>query len=287
MRDLFWTNTSWFLLLFALSAVMAAVAIARSDNRRFMAAFMAALLGLYYLFEYVLLAVLDAYAYHPGFTPGDPFLDSVIGNVVSQTSIAAACAFIIAFRLKTVWYFVFAAAYYSIELLFVWLGIYDTHWYRSIYTPVILAPLFWAAKRWHGRAAVSGSRAGDNALLFLGTVGIFSTAVRMPLHIAGIHLFTGHFFSDRSRDSITTSMFYGICFNAALIAIYRARLRRRWKAALLAGVYAVQYAAFKAGLMEFSTGWFIWATLLEIGLCLSAIAALDRLIRTRAPAAVS
>lgn len=154
MQGYFWTNTIWYLLLLAGTIAMLAVAFARADNRRFVVAFFLAVLGLFYMFEYVLVALLDAYHYHPMVVPADDFQDSVFGNMFSQSSIAAACMLVIVLRLRVVWYFVIAALYYAIELLFGWLGIYELHWYQSYYTPVILVPLIWAVRRWHNRVGV-------------------------------------------------------------------------------------------------------------------------------------
>ena len=284
MPETFWTHTVWYLALLALTIIMIAIAQSKADNRRFLTAYSMAVLGVYYLFEYVLVVLLDAYQYHPMLLPNDPFQDTVFGNVFSQTSIAASCMLIISLRLRPVWYFVFAAAYYLIELLFVYLGIYVLHWYKTIFTPIVLVVLYWAARRVHNAAVATHSRAGDNAIILFGALALFANTAIMPFKLLKIHVFTGGFFADPSRDHTATALLYGIIFIGALVSIRKSSLKQGWKALLMACLYLAQYAAFKAGLMTFANGWFPWATLLEIAVCFLWIILMDRLVRMRRPA---
>ena len=281
----FWTNTVWYLLLFAVTIAMIAIAQAKADNRRFLAVFTMAVLGLFYLFEYSLVIVLDAYRYHPMITPDDGFQDTVLGNIFSQTSIAAACGLIIALRLRPRWYFVFAAAYYLIELAFVRLGIYEPNWYEAIYTPIILVPLFCAIRRWHNHAASSRSEVSANAVLCLAVMSATAQTVFLPLKLAEIHVFTGGFFEDPSRDHTTTLLFYMVCLAGAVVYVYRLKIGWKWKALLIALLYPLQAAVYQTGLMKFRQGWFPWATALEIGVILFWTVVMDRLVRQRRPMA--
>lgn len=127
--------------------------------------------------------------------------------------------------------------------------------------------------------------AGETALVFLGTFAASANTVYLMLKLTGIHLFTGGFYLDPSRDHTTTLVLYGFFFLGAAISIQRLRLGWQWKALLLASLYLVQYAAFEAGLMEFRDGWFVWATLLEIAAITFWAWLLDRLVRMRRPSA--
>jgi hypothetical protein len=272
-------------LLAIATLAMLAAALVKAGDRRFTLAFMSAVLGLFYLFEYVLVCLLDAYRYHPMLTPHDAFQDTVLGNIFSQSSIAVACALSIVYRLKPVWYFIFAATYYLVELLFIRLGVFELHWYRAIYTPLVMVPLFWVMKQWYERAYASRDGAGGNALLFLGTLSLAGNTVYLPFKLTRVHVFTGGFFADMSRDHTTTLILYAFIFIGPLVFIYRSGLRRQWKALLAAALYMMQYAALKAGLMTFRAGWFIPATVLEICISYFWISLLGRLVRTRRPSA--
>lgn len=264
MQGYFWTHTVWYLLLLAGTAAAAAVAVAKAGNRRFIIAFMLAATGLFYLFEYVLVLLAGAYSYSPKIFPGNPFLDTYMGNVFSQTSIAAACALLISLRLKLVWYFAVAAAFYLIELLFTWLGIFEPHWYRTIFTPIILVPLLWAMRKWHDRAASSDRKIDGILLTFLGALAASGTTVMLPLRATEIHLFTGGFLENASRDHTATVTIYMVYFIGVLMGVRRSKLHWAWKGCLLGAVFLAQWAAWKGGLMAFRPGWFAWATAAEI-----------------------
>lgn len=264
MPGTFWTNTVWYLLLLAASVTMLCVALVKSDNRRFTAAFFLAVTGLYYFFEFFLATVGEAYSYSPKIFPGDAFLETYMGNTFSQTAIASASVLIIVCKLKWPWYFIFAALFYLIELLFVRLGIYATHWYRSIYTFVILPPLFWAVCRWHGRITGSPGKSDDIPLVFFGSAPILANAVMFPLRLMGIVMFTGGFFSDPSRDHTTSGFFCMVIFLGVMTSVCRPGWRWPWKAAAFAGLFCTQYVLWITGFMQIKSGWFIWATAYEI-----------------------
>lgn len=285
MQGYFWTNTIWYILLSMTSLAAFIAALIKAENRRFILAFMATLLGLFFFAEYVLVLITDAYEYYPMILPNDPFQDTVIGNLFSQTSIVTTCGLIIALKLKAKWYFIFAAAYFLVETAFVSLGIYEHHWYQTVYTAMLLLPLFWAARRWYERSYNSRSNISANILLFLGVRSMYGAILQMPLKISEIQAFTPHFFSDRSMDDLAVGLPYTALFTIVVIFIYRIRLRWYWKTAMTTALFAAQFVAWQAGLMVFREGWFIGATILEIGAHLLLIFVLDKLIKARESAA--
>ena len=121
----------WYLLLFLTSVVTLAVTLKRAPSPRFTAAFTSATLGLVFYIESVVVIVFNAYDYYPrtdgGCVPGH----RVRAICSQQLSISATAALSLVLGLSRVWYLIFAAAYYLIELLFIRLGIYELHTYRS------------------------------------------------------------------------------------------------------------------------------------------------------------
>lgn len=245
------------------TAAVAAVAIVKAENRRFLIAFMMAATGLFYLFEYVLVALGDAYAYRPMLFPDNPFTDTYAGNVFSQTSIAASCGLIIVLKPKWYWYTLIAAAYWGVEVLFTRLGIYEPHWYKNFYTPIILVPLFWAMKKLYEKAASTSRKIDGLLLVFFAAMSVTGITVTMPMRMMNLFIYTGGFFADPSRDHTVTGMIFGIILVCVLISAYRKR-RWHWKAALIALFIGLNWAAMLGGLIWFRHGWFVWVTLIEI-----------------------
>ncbi|MGE4485240.1 MAG: hypothetical protein AB7C97_09045, partial [Oscillospiraceae bacterium] len=125
MPTSFWSNTIWYILLGVSSIVSMIFVLKKTENRRFTAAFALAVLGFVYMLEAILIILLNAYIYYPKLMVNDLFQDLVLGNIFSQTSIAATSALAIVYDLSFGWTVLFAAVYYLIDILFVKLGIYE------------------------------------------------------------------------------------------------------------------------------------------------------------------
>lgn len=260
----FWTNTVWYVLLLAAGAGLYVPAFVRAGNKRFFGAFTLAVIGLFYLFEFVLVAT-GAYSYYPKIFTWDPYMETYIGNVFSQVSIAAATMFLISFRLKWYWNILFAAAYYFIMIGFEALGVFTTYWYRNIYTPVILVFLFWLLRRWYGVAATRCGKTNEVSIHFLAATSMTSNLLSLPMAVLGLRLFSGEFFRDPYMDHTTVSVLYTSALLAALIGIYRSPKGRAAKALMVAGLVAVQYAVWLAGLIVVPAGTFLWVTAVQFG----------------------
>lgn len=102
-------------------------------------------------FEIVVLILLEAYHYMPGFLP-DSRLDNYLGAYVSNSLIIPASAVAIsAFSLSRAWILIFAAVFTGIDWYFTTLGIYRHLWWKSVYTGGGLIILYALSRRlWSG-----------------------------------------------------------------------------------------------------------------------------------------
>lgn len=264
MKEYFWTNTVWYVLLAAASAALYIAAFIKAENRRFFGAFTLAVIGLFYLFEFVLVA-LWAYDYYPKIFAWDPEMDTYIGNVFSQTSIAAATMFLIAFKLKWYWKIIFVAAYLFIMIGFQALGVYNTYWYKDIYTPIILITLFWLLEKWYAIASTRRRKIDETSIHFLAVTSITSNALALPLAVFGFRLFHAGIFEDPFFDHTTVSVIYTSALNASLVGIYRSRKSVAVKACMFAGLFVVQTAAWLVGMIIIRPGMYLWVTLVQFG----------------------
>jgi hypothetical protein len=256
MSSSFWSNTLWYILLLITSLISFIAAIVKSKNRRFTVAFTLATLGLVYIIEANLVVILNAYSYYPKIIP-DSFLDTVFGNYFSQLSISSTSALAIEYGLSFKWYFLFAIIYYFIEALFLKLGIYQHHWYKSVYTLVGFIGLLWLIKAWN-RMIINSSKFFIHLItLFLAVYGITSHTILNFLHLSGIIIFSGKFYTNPSKDNVATGIIYIFFLINILIILYILRLNWAWKGIVFTILFFAHSILYGKGIIIYREGWFL------------------------------
>jgi hypothetical protein len=274
VADVFWTNTVWYLALFVISAACVAAFLRKAGNRRFAFAFFLSIVGLIYIMEHIIVVYLDAYQYHPGIS-GDPAIENMFGNIFSQTSIAAAAMVLIVYDLSFAWSVVFAAAYFPVEILFSCLGLFEQHWYRAWFTPVILIPLFRLFRIWYRSASVSRSCLPHRADLFLSVGTASYHMVSIPFLLFGIQWMRIGLFPDAMNDHRAVTLPFGMLIVAATILLHKWKGHWVWKSLGFGMLFAYQYALYLLGIFIVRDGWFIPVALAYIVVCWWLVRSLD------------
>lgn len=90
--------------------------------------------GFTYSCEYVVLILLRGYKYTPGLLQ-DRFRDGMIGAISSNAFVIPSVSVVAAaFHLSWPWIIVVAGAVTGIELWFLYLGIFEHYWWRTLFT---------------------------------------------------------------------------------------------------------------------------------------------------------
>jgi hypothetical protein len=104
--------------------------------------------GIAYLFEYVIFILLNSYQYNPDFFSSH-FNDSIAGSIISQAlAVPVAITLIVVFHLRFRWIFFIIGLFFLIETFFLYLGIYEHNWWKSIYTILFLSLAVMLSKVW-------------------------------------------------------------------------------------------------------------------------------------------
>jgi hypothetical protein len=278
----FWSNTAPYLVLFATSVLAMVLAVKRSDCRLFMLVFTAAAFGFVLYSEAVIVIGTNAYDYHPGLS-GDPYLDTVLGNYFSQLSIASTSAFLIVCRLSWLWYFAAAFIYLIIDVLFASLGIFEHHWYKSVYTLIGFAPLLFLIRLWHDKLIASQWKALHYIALYFSVAAVNSTIITLPLKIAGIQRYAFGILGDISIDHSLSNIIYGVCFITVLIVIYKQKFHWALKTLFVAALVLARYSLRAFGLIYVWPGWFLTVSLADILMKYALVVLFDRAL-SRKPA---
>lgn len=156
--------------------------------------------GLIFLFEYVILILLDSYQYMPKVL-ANPFLDSIMGAIVSNLFIVPvlAAAFVI-LRLRKMWAVAIALFLTGIEWLFLRLDIFEHHWWRLPYTTasvLILLGTAWLLDR----KIAQGNRSFRFIFLFTFSFWWIDTSTFVLL-LSGIRHYAAGVFEEPAKDDI-------------------------------------------------------------------------------------
>jgi|GEM_PF-1187942 len=281
MSKTFLSNTIWYLLLMLVSLAVLSAALIKARDRRFAFAFWLAVLGFFYCIEIILLEVLKAYTYYPGLVE-DHFQDSVLGNFFSQISVSSTALLFCVLDLAGWWIFIFSAAYFAIDALFVSLGIYAHNWYCSFYTLAGFIPLFWFAGKWYRGFLLYPEKRVFYPSLFLGVFAAAGNTAITPLKLTGIQVFAAGLAGEASEDHLITALIYGPALALVMIRLIASKERVSRKLFFLSLLFAFQLLLCGLGLIRVKPGWLIPAALIDISSYFLWAAVLSRWLKPRA-----
>lgn len=281
MKSTFWSHTSWYLLLAAVTIGLLVYLLFKSNSRKFTIGFCFAVLGLTFFAETAFLTLLDAYQYYPKLSR-DPFLDSVIGNYFSQFSITVTAVLVSTISLPKIWYFIIPAAYCLIEFSFLQLGIYEHKGYQTWYTFVLVLLLLWISQLWYRNMMHFPKKTIFYLTLFLGANASFSVTVVFFFYAFSIQVFNIVVFDN---DFFRNQAVFIVCYRTIIILLmmilYGLNLKWRWKGAGFILIFMMNYILFKTGIQTFKDGLFWLVTLVNIVASYLWVAVIGYLLQAR------
>lgn len=167
----------WYCGLIVISLILTAISLLYKRDWKLLV-FQLNIAAMIQPFEIVVLILLDAYRYLPGFLP-EPRMDNYLGAYVSNSLILpAATAAINAFSLSWGSALLIATAFAVIDWYFTTLGIYVHIWWTSMDTWIVLNILFAVSRRvWAGLQQESPSVSFRLFIIFLTYVPIHNLIV--------------------------------------------------------------------------------------------------------------
>ncbi|WP_027085767.1 hypothetical protein [Cohnella panacarvi] len=227
--------------------------------------------GMIYVFEIVIVVVFAAYEYKPQIT-SIRYLDNMIGASVSNTITVPTIATLISvFQLRFRWILLFALMFGFIETLFVHLGVYVHHWWRSCFTVGSLL-LYFSLTKWWFRQFRSGSRPIQAVSFFVYTMALVLTFMFVFL-LLGIRLLEPGIFKDVYRDDTFSLSVYGAVKALMITAAIFWLKNWRWLIAAAAVIIATQSILIQSDILRIFIPMRLYALIyfacccLVIGLC--------------------
>ncbi|MBD3922536.1 hypothetical protein H8B09_27535 [Paenibacillus sp. PR3] len=207
-----------------------------------------ALSGLIFVFEFIVLVLFNSYTYYPELID-NPYLDSLFGALVSNfCAVPVVGITIVTFRLRFIWFIVFALFFTGVEWLFIRLGIYEHHWWRLSYTFVFMTLFFWLSRFWANQT-VRGSKLFRYLSMLLFCVCLCNTVSFLML-LAGSNDFYIGWFANPTRDNVVVSFLFILGTGIILTSTIYWTTALRWIIAALAIVTAIQIVLYATGIIR-------------------------------------
>ena len=175
--------------------------------------------------EVIILFLFHGYSYRPGvFT--DPWAEEILGHVLPNIGLWGTTAVMAgAFSLRSVWIFSISIAYMVIETIFLKLGIYEHHWWRTYITGIAVFVYLTLIKIWYKQLL-------GRQLLLIRYITFFCIAwdiIHIPvflLLLLGKMHFSIGWFANAYRDSTVFSVVYNQCI--ALVFVFFVCVLNKW-----------------------------------------------------------
>ncbi|MDQ0063825.1 hypothetical protein [Paenibacillus harenae] len=204
----------------------------------------------------------------------DRFYDSALGAVVSNGFIApAACVFIAAFGVGLWWILLIVAGFMGIEETFILLGIYEHHWWKSIYSAIGFTVLFLTGKwLWHKIHGLNHPYFFRLIVIYLINVSLQGSVFFFYIVLFHQIEFHSGWFEDPSRDTIAFATLIVHIDSILYALVVSLRAHWFWKASLIAVLGCCFLWLMRLGILFTSGIWpVIVLILLQIGVLLLLI----------------
>lgn len=159
--------------------------------------------GLAYVFEYIILILMNSYTYKPGLVSIGIY-DSILGDLSSQAfSVPAAAILVTVYQVRLKGVLSLVILFIGIEKLFLYLNIYEHNWWRTYYTGIFLFLTFFLSK-WFYRMIMKVTLLRFVALFFSVIFFLSNGMFMLFLTVPEVYFKVG-WFENVYRDNIAFS----------------------------------------------------------------------------------
>lgn len=210
-------NIFWYLLILVFSIALFSICLIKDWKGSIILWLFNS--GLSYLFELIVYVMFNCYIYKPNVF-SNSFIDSTFGSIFSQgLSVPIAAAFGSIYNIKARYAAAGFALFFSlIEILFLFLNIYEHHWWRTYYTFFLIPVLFYISKEWYRFI----KRDLRFVIIFTHYVCIITISITVTWLLYALQptvVFTTGLFEDSSRDHTFANGIYSIFISIMYTAI--------------------------------------------------------------------
>jgi len=140
-----------FIILGMIHILLLILSMYKSRDRKKHTVLLLNYAGFAYIFEYIVVALLDGYVYKPNFFKNKN-LDKIFGSICSQFFYVPVTAlFITVYQLGWKIKLLFSLYFVLIEKIFIFLGVFKNKWWRTRYTFFTILLSFFINDKWYNQ----------------------------------------------------------------------------------------------------------------------------------------
>jgi hypothetical protein len=217
--------------------------------------------------EVLVMIVLKSYSYKPGLF-ANAYRENIFGHILPNSTLWPATAVLVAaYSLRKGWLIVISLIYMALDILFLHLGIYEHHWWRTWMTGVaiflycILAQ-FWYKKLDDPRYAIL------KFISFSFTLLVFTFLPLIPLLLTNRQFYSIGICKDNYRDSIIFSFTYHLIITP-ICTLLMLKFDKWYLILTQFLIFITCECIFKAiGILRFANGWNIYGFIIVLVICI-------------------
>lgn len=211
--------------------------------------------------EFIILFLFQSYSYKPGvFT--DPWAEQMLGHYLPNVGLWAPTAVMVAaFSLRSIWILLISIAYMTIETIFLKLGLYEQHWWRTYLTGIAVIVFHILSKIWYKELFIRQNRFIRYITLYGTAWGIIHSPIILLILLGKMHYSIG-WFANVYRDSTMFNIVYTHYIAATFIFFVCILNKWFWKLIPIILFSLSDIILLKLNILVFKDGWNIFYLIL-------------------------
>lgn len=246
----------WYLLLTIISGFILVIALYKTKSL-YLVTMWLFWSGISYLFELVVFVFFRSYDYKPHVLSSS-FHDSVLGSIPSQgLAVPIAASLVAVFNLSFLPIILIVLTFMGIEELFIKLGIYCHHWWKTLYTGLFLLPVFYISKAWLKAVKNNRSHFIFQITFFLILAPLVVTLTWIYFAVLRQYEFEKAIFEHFDRNNTALNAFYSLWLTGVYVLACQSG-RKYGKLGYLLLLAAADFALVQSGMVVYSGDWSIY-----------------------------
>ncbi len=246
----------WFIALSIAAMIPVLIIFFRKKNPKLIT-FYFAIIGIAYMLEYVVKVLFDSYDYYPDLLKYRYYDDLFGANASQAFAVPAAALWIAVFRLGFGWILFFTGLFAGIEEFFLYIHIYEHHWWRTGYTVVGVMIYFLICKKWLSLLQTDGHFALRFFTVSSATLSLLGSLFFYSFLLFGTHEYHMGWFENKGRDSLAFTLPVFFLLSILFAALSANKAGWAVKIAVCFGILGFDWILWKGGILQIYKPWAI------------------------------
>lgn len=275
-------NLLWYILIGVISCAICSFTIyKKKDIYRVstLIVFYFSVAGTTWVGEFIVLGLFNSYVYETGVYE-NPWAQNLLGHLILNTTIYPSLAIVmVVFSLSWGWIIPFTALFLFIEYIFIWLGLYEQHWWKYYMTAIVVIVYLSVSKYWFSKIIQKPAGAARTFVFYFAALVIIHLPTPVLLLSGKLHYQAGlvnKHFVDFYLSSIIVAFVHHLFISFVMTLFVCILERWYWKVVPFAVSLLCLTTYAKIGILVIDNGWKLIYYLLIQQMCIATFVLIER-----------